>query len=238
MLDMGKGEFVVQLGNEWDGLLEKEFEKPYYQRLRKILIEEYRKYHIYPNMHDIFNACKYTSYRDVKVVILGQDPYHGKGQAHGLSFSVQKGTKIPPSLQNIFKEIEIDVGKPVASAHGDLTAWAKQGILLLNTVLTVREKQPNSHRGIGWELLTDHIIGLLNDRKQPIVFVLWGNHAKTKQQLITNSWHLILQSAHPSPFSADKGFFGCRHFSRVNEFLQSNGQAPIDWLLTDESAET
>ncbi|MDE6598804.1 MAG: uracil-DNA glycosylase [Oscillospiraceae bacterium] len=219
---------MVNIGNEWDGLLKDEFTKEYYLKLREFLKAEYSTRRIYPNMYDIFNSLKFTSYSDVKAVIIGQDPYHGAGQAHGLCFSVQKGTAIPPSLQNIYKEIYSDLGIPPAN-HGYLKKWADSGVLLMNTVLTVREGQANSHRGMGWEIFTDRVIELLNQREKPIVFLLWGGNAKQKMRLITNPNHLILQAAHPSPLSAYNGFFGCRHFSKANEFLTANGMTSIDW---------
>ena len=221
---------MVQIGNDWDSLLAAEFQKEYYQKLRGILAKEYRTKTIYPDMYDIFNALKYTAYRDVKAVILGQDPYHGPGQAHGLCFSVRQGIEPPPSLKNIFKEIQAELGIAPPN-HGELTAWARQGVLLLNTALTVRAGQANSHRGLGWEILTDRIITLLNERSQPLVFLLWGGNAKQKRSLITNPKHLVLCAAHPSPLSAYNGFFGCGHFAACNEFLQKNGQTPIDWAL-------
>ncbi|MBD5145253.1 MAG: uracil-DNA glycosylase [Ruminococcus sp.] len=221
---------MVNIGNEWDELLKDEFTKEYYLKLREFLKVEYSTRRIYPNMYDIFNSLKFTSYSDVKAVIIGQDPYHGAGQAHGLCFSVQKGTAIPPSLQNIYKEIYSDLGIPPAN-HGYLKKWADSGVLLMNTVLTVREGQANSHRGMGWEIFTDRVIELLNQRDKPIVFLLWGGNAKQKMRLITNPNHLILQAAHPSPLSAYNGFFGCRHFSKANEFLTSNGMTPIDWRV-------
>ena len=219
---------MVNIGNEWDDLLKDEFQKDYYLKLREFLKREYFSQRIYPDMHDIFNALKYTSYSDVKAVIIGQDPYHGRGQAHGLCFSVQKGVAVPPSLQNIYKEIQSDLGIPPAS-HGYLKKWADNGVLLMNTVLTVREGQANSHKGKGWEIFTDRVIELLNQREKPIVFLLWGGNAKQKLRLITDPKHCILQAAHPSPLSASNGFFGCRHFSRANEFLAANGMEPIDW---------
>ncbi|MBQ8171914.1 MAG: uracil-DNA glycosylase [Oscillospiraceae bacterium] len=221
---------MVHIGNEWDSLLAEEFKKDYYLHLREFLKAEYGSRRIYPPMNDIFNALRYTSYSDVKAVILGQDPYHGAGQAHGLCFSVKKGVQPPPSLQNIFKEIKADLGID-SPAHGELTSWAQNGVLLLNTSLTVREGQANSHRGQGWETLTDRIIELLNQREQPIVFILWGGNARSKAKLITNKNHLVLQCAHPSPLSAYNGFFGCRHFSKTNEFLVTHGIKPIDWRL-------
>lgn len=221
---------MVNIGNEWDALLSGEFKKDYYLRLREFLKAEYSSRNIFPPMQDIFNSLRYTSYSDVKAVILGQDPYHGAGQAHGLCFSVKKGVQPPPSLQNIFKELNADLGiQP--PPHGELTAWAKSGVLLMNTVLTVREGQANSHKGQGWEILTDRVIELLNQRNQPIVFLLWGGNARAKAKLITNPAHLVLQCAHPSPLSAYNGFFGCRHFSKANEFLSANGIEPIDWQI-------
>lgn len=221
---------MVNIGNEWDDILKGEFDKEYYLRLREFLKYEYGHYHIYPNMYDIFNALKYTSYSDVKAVILGQDPYHQPGQAHGLCFSVKKGTPLPPSLQNIYKELQSDLGIPPES-HGELINWAKNGVLLMNTVLTVRESQPNSHKNKGWEIFTDRVIELLNKRQKPMVFILWGANARSKAKLITNRNHLILQSAHPSPLSAYNGFFGSRHFSQTNAFLEEHGIEPIDWRI-------
>ena len=221
---------MVNIGNEWDELLKGEFEKEYYLKLREFLKKEYFTQKVYPDMYDIFNALKYTSYSDVKAVIIGQDPYHGPGQAHGLCFSVQKGVAVPPSLQNIYKEIYSDLGIPPAS-HGYLKKWADSGVLLMNTVLTVRAGQANSHKGMGWEFFTDRVIELLNQRDKPIVFLLWGGNAKQKLRLITNPAHLILQAAHPSPLSAFNGFFGCRHFSRANQFLEEHGMTPVDWRI-------
>lgn len=221
---------MVNIGNEWDTLLKDEFEKEYYLRLRAFLASEYKTQRIFPDMYDIFNALKYTSYSDVKAVILGQDPYHGEGQAHGLCFSVKRGVEPPPSLKNIFKEIHDDLGTPIPE-HGELTKWTKEGVLLLNTVLTVRKGQPNSHKGKGWEIFTDRVIGLLNEREKPIVFLLWGSNAKQKKGLITNPAHTVLETTHPSPFSAYNGFFGCRHFSQTNKILGQNGEKPIDWSL-------
>lgn len=221
---------MVNIGNEWDKLLADEFKKDYYLQLRQFLISEYNSRKIYPPMNDIFNALRYTSYSDVKAVILGQDPYHGEGQAHGMCFSVKKGVVPPPSLQNIYKEINSELGLPIP-AHGELTDWAKNGVLLLNTVLTVREGSPNSHRGKGWEILTDRVIELLNKREAPIVFLLWGANARAKAKIITDPKHLVLQCAHPSPLSAHNGFFGCGHFAEANRFLEKNGLAPIDWSI-------
>lgn len=223
---------MVNIGNEWDALLAGEFEKDYYKELRKFLISEYSTRRIYPPMNDIFNALRYTSYSDVRAVILGQDPYHGAGQAHGLCFSVKKGVAPPPSLVNIFKEINTDLGIP-APHHGELTEWARSGVLLLNTVLTVREGMANSHRGQGWEIFTDKVIELLNEREQPVVFLLWGGNARSKARLITNPAHLVLQCAHPSPLSAYNGFFGCRHFSKTNQFLREHGMSEINWQISD-----
>ena len=221
---------MVSLGNDWDGILENEFRKEYYLRLRQILKQEYRTHTIYPSMYDLFNALRLTPCGAVKAVILGQDPYHGAGQAHGLSFSVQRGVPAPPSLQNIFKELQDDLG--VVPPHGCLEAWAKNGVLLLNTVLTVRAGQPNSHRGIGWETFTDAVIQKLNERDQPMVFLLWGANARAKRPLLTNPSHLVLTAAHPSPFSANSGFFGCRHFSKATRFLNQHG-ITMDWRIPD-----
>lgn len=224
----------VNIGNDWDQLLKEERDKPYYKKLRKFLINEYKHYNIYPDMYDLFNALKYVSYEDTKVVILGQDPYHGRGQAHGFSFSVKEDVPIPPSLLNIYKELNNDLGLFIPN-NGNLTKWAKQGVLLLNTVLTVREKSPNSHRGKGWEILTDRIIELLNKRNKPMVFILWGANAKSKERLITNKNHLILKSVHPSPLSAYRGFFGSKVFSRTNEFLRANNMDEIDWQIENQN---
>lgn len=222
---------MVQFNNEWDILLKDEFTKEYYLRLRQILINEYKTQRIFPGMYDIFNALKYTNYSDVKCVIIGQDPYHGEGQAHGLSFSVRKGVAPPPSLVNIFKEIKSDIGIDNTGKHGELTKWAENGVLLLNSVLTVRANSARSHRGLGWEEFTSTVIKLLNERATPMVFLLWGADAKAKAQLITNPAHCVLTSAHPSPLSAYNGFFGCRHFSKANEFLRSKGLEEIDWSI-------
>ena len=222
---------MIEFNNEWDELLKDEFKKPYYLELRKKLIYEYRTQQIFPGMYDIFNALKYTSYSDIKAVIIGQDPYHGVGQAHGLSFSVKKGVAPPSSLVNIFKEIKSDLGIDNMGKHGELTEWAKNGVLLLNSVLTVRANQARSHRNLGWEEFTDNVIRLINLREKPVVFMLWGADAKAKEKLITNPNHLILKAAHPSPLSAFNGFFGCRHFSKANEFLKSKGIEEIDWSI-------
>lgn len=221
---------MVHFGNDWDGILADEFEKPYYQELRAFLKQEYKARKIYPHMNDIFNALKASSFEDTRVVIIGQDPYHGAGQAHGMCFSVKKGITPPPSLKNIFTELESDVGfQPVG--HGELTSWAEQGVLLLNTVLTVREGCPNSHKGKGWETFTDRVINELNRKDTPVVFLLWGANAKNKAKIITNPLHKKLETVHPSPLSAYGGFFGCKHFSLCNEILISSGQKPIDWQL-------
>lgn len=216
--------------NDWDDLLKDEFEKEYYLNLRKFLINEYKTQKIHPSMYDIFNALKFTPYKDVKVVILGQDPYHGPNQAHGFSFSVKPGVQTPPSLRNMFKELNSDLGCFIPN-NGFLEAWAKQGILLLNTVLTVREGQANSHKGKGWEIFTDRIIELLNKREEPIVFILWGRNAISKEALITNPIHKIIKSVHPSPLSATRGFFGSKPFSKTNDFLISINKEPIDWQI-------
>ena len=221
---------MVHIGNEWDALLADEFKKDYYLRLRQFLKSEYSTREIYPAAENIFNALKNTSYSDVKAVLLGQDPYHEPGQAHGLCFSVQDGVEPPPSLKNIFAELNSDLGVNIPQS-GNLTKWAQHGVLLLNTVLTVRRGAANSHRGMGWEILTDKIISLLNDREKPMVFLLWGSHANAKKPLITNSRHLILSTVHPSPLSAYRGFSGCRQFSKANEFLRQNGLDEIDWSL-------
>ncbi|MCD7805254.1 MAG: uracil-DNA glycosylase [Oscillospiraceae bacterium] len=221
---------MVVIGNDWDEVIGGEFEKDYYLELRDFLKTEYSTNTVYPDMYHIYTALKLTPYSSVKVVIFGQDPYHEPGQAHGLCFSVQDGTALPPSLKNIYKELEADLGIPPAKT-GDLTSWAKQGVLLLNTVLTVRRGQANSHKGKGWEILTDEIIRKLNDRESPIVFILWGANARSKKALITNPQHLIIESAHPSPLSAFNGFFGSRPFSRTNQFLAENGEAPINWQV-------
>lgn len=219
------------LKNDWAPLLEKEFSKEYYQELRTFLKKEYQTETVYPKMEDIFNALHYTSYENTKVVILGQDPYHGKNQAHGLSFSVQHGIKPPPSLKNIFKEMQSDLGINPPD-HGYLKSWAEEGVLLLNTVLTVREKEPASHRKKGWETFTDKVIQLVNEKNDPVVFILWGRHAQEKEMLVTNDKHLIIKSPHPSPFSANRGFFGSRPFSKTNDFLAANGRPPINWEIS------
>ena len=224
---------MVHIGNDWDSLLGSEFEKEYYLSLREFLKAEYFSRKIYPPMNDIFNALRYTSYENARVVILGQDPYHGEGQAHGLCFSVKNGVPHPPSLKNIFKELYDSLGI-IPPASGELVGWAKQGVLLLNTTLTVREGAPQSHKGKGWEILTDKIISLMNEKQSPVVFILWGGNARAKKSLITGKHHLVLECAHPSPLSAYAGFFGSNHFAKANQFLESVGEAPIDWSRINE----
>ena len=221
------------IGNDWDSILAAEFEKEYYGKLRTFLTEEYETQRIYPPQPDVFNALRYSSYADTKVVILGQDPYHQEGQAHGLCFSVNKGVKIPPSLGNIYKEIQADLGIQPPQ-HGYLASWAQQGALLLNAVLTVRDSQPNSHKGRGWEIFTDAVIKKLNEREKPMVFILWGANAKAKEVLLTNNRHLILTGSHPSPLAAHTGFFGGQYFSRANRFLELENQEPINWASVSE----
>lgn len=216
--------------NSWQEVLAGEFEKDYYQQLRIFLKNEYTTQKIHPDMYHVYEALELTPYEEVKVVILGQDPYHGVNQAHGLSFSVQPGVKTPPSLVNIYKELKNDLGiEPVS--HGNLVTWAKQGVLLLNTVLTVREGQAYSHRGKGWEQLTDAIIEKLNERDKPIVFILWGKPAQEKMKMIDKSRHIIITAPHPSPLSAHRGFFGSKPFSKTNDALLALGETPIDWQL-------
>lgn len=216
------------IGNDWDEKLKVIWESPGFKNFYKKIIHEYDTKEIYPPKDFIFNALKLTSYEKTKVVIVGQDPYHGKGEAHGLSFSVQKGIKIPPSLKNIYKELYDDLGV-LPKDNGDLTGWALQGVLLLNSVLTVEKDKAASHRNLGWEPMTDYIIKLLNLKDEPVVFILWGNFAKEKAKLVTNPHHYIVMSPHPSPFSAYSGFFGSKPFSKTNEFLIKNGLVPIDW---------
>lgn len=218
------------LKNDWQNLLEDEFRKDYYLKLRGFLINEYKTKTIYPDMYDIFNALHYTAYRDVKVVILGQDPYHGPNQAHGLSFSVKPGVPAPPSLVNIYKELRDDLGCYIPN-NGYLKKWTDQGVLLLNTVLTVRAGDANSHQNMGWEHFTDKIISFLNDREDPIVFILWGKNAQSKLSIINNQRHYIIKSVHPSPLSSMRGFFGSKPFSKANNFLVSIGKEPIDWQI-------
>ena len=216
------------IGNDWDEKLKVVWDSPGFKNFYKRIMHEYEIKEIYPPKDYIFNALKLTSYENTKVVIVGQDPYHGKGEAPGLSFSVQKGVRVPPSLQNIYKELNDDLKIPPKD-NGDLTEWAKQGVLLLNAVLTVEKDKAASHRNLGWEPMTDYIIKLLNLKNKPVVFILWGNFAKEKAKLITNHQHYIIMSPHPSPFSAYSGFFGSKPFSKTNEFLIKNGLVPIDW---------
>ena len=218
------------LKNDWKDYLYPEFEKDYYKNLRQFLINEYNSKVIYPNMYDLFNALHFTSYADTKVVILGQDPYHGPNQAHGLSFSVNPGVKIPPSLVNIYKELHTDLNCYIPN-NGYLKKWADQGVLLLNTVLTVRAGEANSHKNKGWEEFTTKIIKILNEKETPVVFILWGNNAIAKEKLITIPKHLIIKSVHLSPLSASRGFFGSKPFSKTNDFLISTNQKPIDWQI-------
>ncbi len=222
---------MISFENDWDSLLSEEFKKDYYLNLREFLKNEYRTQRIYPPMNDIYNALRYTSRENTRAVILGQDPYHGYGQAHGLCFSVKEGVAFPPSLKNIFKELGSEYGMEEPKT-GELTGWANQGVLLLNTTLTVREGLPQSHKGRGWEILTDKIISLVNEKDSPVVFLLWGGNARAKKSLITNPNHLVLECAHPSPLSAYNGFFGSNHFILANEFLKKNRLPEIDWSLT------
>ena len=221
---------MISFNNNWDDILKDEFDKQYYLELREFLIKEYKSHLIYPDKYKIFEALKLTDYEDVKIVILGQDPYHGPNQAHGLAFSVSLGVPIPPSLLNIYKELERDINFRIPN-HGYLVDWSKQGVLLLNTALTVRAGMANSHRGKGWEVFTDQVIRHLSLRDKPMVFLLWGKNAAEKEALIDTSKHLVLKAPHPSPLSAHRGFLGCGHFSKANEFLIKNSIAPINWQL-------
>lgn len=218
------------IGNSWDDALKVIWNSSGFNKFYKQILGLYETKTIFPAKENIFNALKLTDYNNVKVVIMGQDPYHGVGEAHGLSFSVQEGVKVPPSLQNIYKELNNDLNIPIKTS-GDLTNWAKQGVLLLNAVLTVEKDKASSHKGLGWELFTDYIIKLLNQREDPIVFILWGNFAREKKKYITNSQHCIIESPHPSPFSAYNGFFGSKPFSKTNDFLIKNKKEPVDWSL-------
>ena len=218
------------IGNEWDSILKEEYQKEYFQNLLNFIKKEYKEKTIYPKQNEVFNAFRYTDFSNVKVVILGQDPYHGPNQAEGLSFSVKDEVLKPPSLQNIFKELESDLGIPFPE-HNSLKPWAKQGVLLLNAVLTVEEHKPTSHKDRGWETFTDDIIKIINQKEEPVVFILWGAYARAKKELITNKRHLVIESAHPSPFSARNGFFGSRPFSKTNDFLRKNGIKEIDWRV-------
>lgn len=219
---------MTNLGNDWDGLLAEETAQPYMDELRDFLRQEYQSHRVYPPKKDMFRALQLTPYRAVRAVILGQDPYHQPGQAMGMSFSVREGVPLPPSLQNIYREIATSTGQTQPES-GDLTRWAEQGVLLLNAVLTVRDSAPKSHSGKGWERFTDFIIAKLNERERPIVFLLWGADARKKRELITNPAHLVLTAPHPSPLSASRGFFGCNHFNLANEFIVQNGGEPIAW---------
>ncbi len=223
---------MAALDNDWLEPLKGEFSKPYYAQLYKKIKEEYSRYQVFPPSEDILNAFHYTPLNKVKVVIFGQDPYHNVGQAHGLCFSVQPGTDIPPSLQNIYQEMKDDLGHPIPN-HGCLTKWANEGVLLLNTVLTVRAHQANSHQGIGWETFTDRVIEILNKEDRPIVFILWGRPAQKKKPMLNNPNHLVLEAPHPSPLSAYRGFFGSKPFSKTNEFLVAKGLEPVDWKIED-----
>ena len=220
----------IHFDNDWEKPIQQELQTDYYQNLRHFLIKEYRNQVVYPPMHDIFNAFHLTPLSQTKVCIIGQDPYHGPGQAHGLAFSVKPGVAIPPSLLNIYKELEADLGCPIPS-HGCLTTWAKQGVLLLNAVLTVRSGEAGSHRNAGWEIFTSRIIEILNVRAEPVIFILWGRDAQNKKALISNSQHPLIASPHPSPLSAHRGFFGSRPFYRANELLKTQGTDPIDWCI-------
>ena len=215
------------INKKWDEVLKNEFKSPYFEKLGVFVKDEYKNKIIYPEYKDVFNALRYTDYDDVKVVILGQDPYHGENEAHGLSFSVREGVPMPPSLRNIFKELQNDIG--VVRTQTDLTDWAKQGVLLLNAIMTVVKDTPLSHKDKGWEIFTDNVIKYLVERDKPIVFILWGNFARSKKELIKNKNHLILESVHPSPLSASRGFFGSKPFSKTNEFLEQNNMSKINW---------
>lgn len=221
---------MASIQNDWLGVLGKEFSKPYYKELYKFVLEEYKNHLIFPAADDIFNAFHLTPLGNVKVVILGQDPYHGDGQAHGLSFSVQDNIDIPPSLVNIYKELNDDLGLYIPD-NGNLTKWAKEGVLLLNTVLTVRAHNPASHKGRGWEEFTDAVIQAVNEQDRPVVFILWGSPARAKKRFLTNPKHLVIESPHPSPLSSYRGFFGSKPFSKTNDFLIKNGEKPIDWQI-------
>ena len=224
---------MSKINNDWKEILEEEFKKEYFLKLKEILEEEYKNYTVYPPKKDILNAFLLTPYSEVKVVLLGQDPYHQRGQAHGLAFSVNYGIKTPPSLVNMYKELHDDLGLYIPN-NGFLEKWAKQGVLLLNTTLTVRDSQANSHSGIGWQTFTDNVIKLLNEREKPIIFILWGNNAKSKEKFIDTNKHYILKGVHPSPLSANKGFFGCKHFSEANRILKNLGEKEIDWQIENK----
>lgn len=221
---------MIDLG-DWNEILAPLFQAEEYKKIRSFLIEEYSKHTVYPDMYDLYNCFRFTPFSEVKAVLLGQDPYHNEGQAHGLCFSVRDGVPPPPSLVNIYKELNADVGCPVPKS-GDLTKWAKNGVLLMNTSLTVRAHAANSHSKCGWSWFTDNVIRLISAKKQHVVFILWGGNARSKKPLIYTEKHLVLESVHPSPLSAYNGFFGCKHFSKANDYLVKNGIAPIDWDLT------
>lgn len=221
---------MVNIGNDWDEILQEEFSKEYYLKLREFLKAEYKTHRIHPDMYDIFNALKWTSYKDTKVLIMGQDPYHEENQAHGLAFSVQPGVKIPPSLLNMYKELQNELGLYIPN-NGYLEKWARQGVMLLNSSLTVRDGEANSHRNKGWEIFTDKVVEHLNERSDSVIFLLWGANAKEKMKIITNPQHKILTSVHPSPLSANRGFFGCGHFKTANRLLEEMGKTPIDWQI-------
>ncbi|WP_308652589.1 uracil-DNA glycosylase [uncultured Anaerococcus sp.] len=223
----------MKINNDWDLILKDEFEKEYFKKIEIFLDRAYKDKNIYPPREEIFKALELSSYQNTKVVILGQDPYYNYGQAQGLSFSVNEGVKLPPSLRNIYKEMESDLDIKPANT-GSLISWAKQGVLLLNASLTVEEKNPNSHKSIGWQIFTDKIISSLNERQEPLVFILWGNFARSKKSLITNKRHMIIESAHPSPLSARHGFFGSKPFSKTNEFLKKYNIKEIDWKIENQ----
>ena len=215
------------INKKWDIILEQEFKKDYFRKLGIFVKDEYKNRIIYPKYQNIFNALKYTDYDEVKVVILGQDPYHGENEAHGLSFSVMDNVQRPPSLNNIFKELKDDLG--IVKTSNNLESWARQGVLLLNSIMTVQKNRPLSHKNRGWEIFTDNIISLLNERERPVIFVLWGSYARSKKELITNKQHYIIESVHPSPLSANRGFFGSKPFSKINNFLEKNNMEKIEW---------
>lgn len=221
---------MSKINNDWKEILEKEFEQEYFKNLKNFLEEEYKNFKVYPPKKDILNAFMWTSYSDTKIVILGQDPYHQYRQAHGLAFSVNYDIKIPPSLLNMYKELKDDLGLSIPN-HGYLEKWARQGVLLLNTTLTVRDSEANSHSKIGWQIFTDNVIKYLNEREEPVIFILWGNNAKAKEKIIDQNKHFILKGVHPSPLSANRGFFGCKHFSEANKILKSLAQREIDWQI-------
>ncbi len=221
---------ITMIGNDWDNILQDEFHEEYFYNLLKFVQNEYKRTTVFPPKNEVFKAFRYTPYKDLKVVILGQDPYHGEGEAEGLSFSVKKGIRKPPSLNNIFKELHDDLGCSIPS-DGSLVPWAKQGVLLLNAVLTVIKDHAASHKDIGWEKFTDYVISKINEKNEPVVFILWGSFARSKKKLITNPIHLIIESAHPSPLSAYNGFFGSNPFSKTNNYLIKNNLEPIDWQI-------